>query len=457
MSSQTSESFLVKLFPLLGRKNVNLRTEMLAGLTTFVTMAYIIAVNPSILGETGMDKGALVTATCLSAAIGCLIMGLVADLPFALASGMGLNAFFAFSVVLQQGISWEIALTAIFCEGLIFILLTLFKVREAVVNAIPVNMKHAVTGGIGIFIAFIGLRGTGLIAPNEATLVALGHVTPAVLIAALGLAIIAALDKIKIRGAILFGMLVSTLVAWAYALYNPEHAAELMIFLPDGLFRFESISPIAMKMDFSIFNQPEQIAKFLVILVTFLFVDFFDTVGTLIGVTSKANMLDEEGKVPRVGRALLSDAFATTFGAMLGVSTVTTFVESSSGVSAGGRTGYTALTVGALFLVAMCFAPIFIAIPACATAPALLYVGYLMLTSVTKINLQDITEGVPAFVTIIAMALTYSIGDGLTIGILTYVLINVIYNIFAKKEDRKRISWVMLLLALLFALKLYFI
>lgn len=457
MSSQTSESFLVKLFPLLGRKNVNLRTEMLAGLTTFVTMAYIIAVNPSILGETGMDKGALVTATCLSAAIGCLIMGLVADLPFALASGMGLNAFFAFSVVLQQGISWEIALTAIFCEGLIFILLTLFKVREAVVNAIPVNMKHAVTGGIGIFIAFIGLRGTGLIAPNEATLVALGHVTPAVLIAALGLAIIAALDKIKIRGAILFGMLVSTLVAWAYALYNPEHAAELMIFLPDGLFRFESISPIAMKMDFSIFNQPEQIAKFLVILVTFLFVDFFDTVGTLIGVTSKANMLDEEGKVPRVGRALLSDAFATTFGAMLGVSTVTTFVESSSGVSAGGRTGYTALTVGALFLIAMCFAPIFIAIPACATAPALIYVGYLMLTSVTKINLQDITEGVPAFVTIIAMALTYSIGDGLTIGILTYVLINVIYNIFAKKEDRKRISWVMLLLALLFALKLYFI
>lgn len=457
MSSQTSESFLVKLFPLLGRKNVNLRTEMLAGLTTFVTMAYIIAVNPSILGETGMDKGALVTATCLSAAIGCLIMGLVADLPFALASGMGLNAFFAFSVVLQQGISWEIALTAIFCEGLIFILLTLFKVREAVVNAIPVNMKHAVTGGIGIFIAFIGLKGTGLIAPNEATLVALGHVTPAVLIAALGLAIIAALDKIKIRGAILFGMLVSTLVAWAYALYNPEHAAELMIFLPDGLFRFESISPIAMKMDFSIFNQPEQIAKFLVILVTFLFVDFFDTVGTLIGVTSKANMLDEEGKVPRVGRALLSDAFATTFGAMLGVSTVTTFVESSSGVSAGGRTGYTALTVGALFLVAMCFAPIFIAIPACATAPALIYVGYLMLTSVTKINLQDITEGVPAFVTIIAMALTYSIGDGLTIGILTYVLINVIYNIFAKKEDRKRISWVMLLLALLFALKLYFI
>lgn len=457
MSSQTSESFLVKLFPLLGRKNVNLRTEMLAGLTTFVTMAYIIAVNPSILGETGMDKGALVTATCLSAAIGCLIMGLVADLPFALASGMGLNAFFAFSVVLQQGISWEIALTAIFCEGLIFILLTLFKVREAVVNAIPVNMKHAVTGGIGIFIAFIGLRGTGLIAPNEATLVALGHVTPAVLIAALGLAIIAALDKIKIRGAILFGMLVSTLVAWVYALYNPEHAAELMIFLPDGLFRFESISPIAMKMDFSIFNQPEQIAKFLVILVTFLFVDFFDTVGTLIGVTSKANMLDEEGKVPRVGRALLSDAFATTFGAMLGVSTVTTFVESSSGVSAGGRTGYTALTVGALFLVAMCFAPIFIAIPACATAPALIYVGYLMLTSVTKINLQDITEGVPAFVTIIAMALTYSIGDGLTIGILTYVLINVIYNIFAKKEDRKRISWVMLLLALLFALKLYFI
>lgn len=457
MSTQSSQSVWTKLFPLLGRKDTNLRTEFLAGLTTFVTMAYIIAVNPSILGETGMDKGALVTATCLSAALGCLIMGLVADLPFALASGMGLNAFFAFSVVLQQGIPWEVALTAIFCEGLIFILLTLFRVREAVVNAIPLNMKHAVTGGIGIFIAFIGLKGTGIITGNDATLVALGHVSPAVLIATLGLAIIASLDKKGIKGAILFGMLASTLAAWGYALYNPEHAAELMIFLPDGLFRFESISPIAMKMDFSVFEHPEQLAKFLTVLVTFLFVDFFDTVGTLVGVTSKANMLDENGKVPRVGRALLSDALATTFGAMLGVSTVTTFVESSAGVSAGGRTGYTALTVGGLFLVAMCFAPIFIAIPACATAPALIYVGYLMLTSITKIALNDITEGVPAFITIIAMALTYSIGDGLTIGILAYVIINLIYNLLSKKEDRKRISWVMLLLAFLFALKLFFI
>lgn len=457
MSSQTSESWLVKLFPLLGRKDVNLRTEVLAGLTTFVTMAYIIAVNPNILGETGMDKGALVTATCLSAALGCIIMGLIADLPFALASGMGLNAFFAFTVVLQQGIPWEVALTAIFCEGLIFILLTLFKVREAVVNAIPLNMKHAVTGGIGVFIAFIGLRGTGIITANEATLVQLGHITPPVLIATLGLTIIAALDKKGIRGAILFGMLASTLAAWGYALYDPEHAAELMIFLPDGLFRFESISPIAMKMDFSVFSHPEQLANFLVILVTFLFVDFFDTVGTLVGVTSKADMLDKDGKVPRVGRALLSDAFATTFGAMLGVSTVTTFVESSAGVSAGGRSGYTALTVGGLFLLAMCFAPIFIAIPGCATAPALIYVGYLMLTSVTKISLNDITEGVPAFITIIAMALTYSIGDGLTIGILTYVLVNLVYNLFAKKGERKRISWVMIILALLFAAKLYLI
>ena len=456
-SSQASPSFLVKLFPIFGRKNVDWRTEVLAGLTTFITMAYIIAVNPDILGATGMDKGALVTATCLAAAIGCFVMGFVADLPFALASGMGLNAFFAFSVVLQRGIPWEIALTAVFCEGLIFILLTLFKVREAVVNAIPINMKHAVTGGIGVFIAFIGLKGTGLIVANEATLVSLGSINVAIIISFVGLICIAVAAKKGIKGAILIGMAVSTILAWTYAFINPEHASELLIFLPEGIFRFDSISPIAMKMDFSIFSHPEKLASFLVVLVTFLFVDFFDTVGTLVGVSSKVGMLDEKGNVPRVGRALFSDAIATTAGAMLGVSTVTTFVESSAGVNSGGRTGYTALTTGVLFLVAMFFAPIFIAIPGCATAPALIYVGYLMLTSITKIDLDDITEGLPAFITIIAMALTYSIGDGLTIGVLSYVFINLFYNLIAKKEERKPNSWVMLLLSLLFMAKLFFI
>lgn len=458
MSSQTNSSpnFLVKLFPLLGRKNVKWQTELLAGLTTFITMAYIIAVNPQILGETGMDPGALVTATCLAAAAGCFFMGFIADLPFALASGMGLNAFFAFTVVLKDNIPWEMALTAIFIEGIIFIFLTLFKVREAVVNAIPLNMKYAVTGGIGVFIALIGLKGSGLIIANEATLVALGKITPTVMIATVGLVIIAILAKKGLKAAILIGIMASTAIAWCYALFNPETAASMGIFLPSGVFRFESIAPIANKMDFSIFSHSEQIWTFITVLITFLFVDFFDTVGTLVGVCSKADMLDEQGRVPRVGRALLSDALATTLGAVLGVSTVTTYVESSTGVSAGGRTGYTAITTGVLFLIAMFFAPIFIAIPACATAPALIYVGYLMLTAITNITLEDITEGVPAFITIISMALTYSIGDGLTIGVLSYVLINVLYNLFSKKEDRKHISIVMIILAILFALKLYF-
>ena len=458
MSSQTNSSpnFLVKLFPLLGRKNVKWQTELLAGLTTFITMAYIIAVNPQILGETGMDPGALVTATCLAAAAGCFFMGFIADLPFALASGMGLNAFFAFTVVLKDNIPWEMALTAIFIEGIIFIFLTLFKVREAVVNAIPLNMKYAVTGGIGVFIALIGLKGSGLIIANEATLVALGKITPTVMIATVGLVIIAILAKKGLKAAILIGIMASTAIAWCYALFNPETAASMGIFLPSGVFRFESIAPIANKMDFSIFSHSEQIWTFITVLITFLFVDFFDTVGTLVGVCSKADMLDEQGRVPRVGRALLSDALATTLGAVLGVSTVTTYVECSTGVSAGGRTGYTAITTGVLFLIAMFFAPIFIAIPACATAPALIYVGYLMLTAITNITLEDITEGVPAFITIISMALTYSIGDGLTIGVLSYVLINVLYNLFSKKEDRKHISIVMIILAILFALKLYF-
>lgn len=444
-------------FPLLSEKNVNMKKEILAGITTFLTMAYIIAVNPSTLAAAGMDAGALVTATCLAAALGCFIMGFVANLPFALASGMGLNAFFAYTVVLKGGVPWETALTAVFVEGIIFIFLTLFKVREAVVNSIPLNMKHGVTAGIGIFIAFIGLKGCGLVIANEATFVSMGHLSPTVIFAFVGLFVIGVMDKKNMKGSILAGIAVSSIMAWIYAVLNPEMAAKLGIYLPTGIFKFESIAPIAGKVDFGFFSHPKDIGNFFVTVCTFLFVDFFDTVGTLVGVCSKANMLDENGNVPNVGRALLADSLATTIGALLGVSTVTTYVESSTGVLAGGKTGYTAITVGILFLMAMFFSPIFIAIPACATAPALIYVGYLMISSLREVDLHNVTEGLPAFITVISMALTYSIGDGLTIGILSYVLINLIYNIFAKPDEREKVSWVMIILGILFLIKLLFL
>lgn len=457
MNSNQELSGIQKAFPLLTEKNVNMKKEIVAGITTFLTMAYIIAVNPSTLAAAGMDAGALVTGTCLAAAIGCFIMGFMANLPFALASGMGLNAFFAYTVVLKGGVPWETALTAVFVEGIIFLFLTLFKVREAVVNSIPLNMKHAVTAGIGIFIAFLGLKGSGLVVANEATLVSMGALSPTVIFAFIGLFIVGIMDKKGRKGAILAGIAVSSVMAWIYAYMNPEAASALGIYLPDGIFKYQSIKPIAGKVDFAFLAHPKDIGNFFVVVCTFLFVDFFDTVGTLVGVASRANMLDEEGNVPNVGRALLSDSLATMIGALLGVSTVTTYVESSTGVLAGGRTGYTAITVGVLFLVAMFFSPIFIAIPACATAPALIYVGYLMISSMHEIDIHNVTEGLPAFITVISMALTYSIGDGLTIGILSYVIINLLYNLFSKPEDRKHVSAVMIVLGILFLVKLLFL
>lgn len=457
MNSNQELSGIQKAFPLLTEKNVDMKKEIVAGITTFLTMAYIIAVNPSTLAAAGMDAGALVTGTCLAAAIGCFIMGFMANLPFALASGMGLNAFFAYTVVLKGGVPWETALTAIFVEGIIFLFLTLFKVREAVVNSIPLNMKHAVTAGIGIFIAFLGLKGSGLVVANEATLVSMGALSPTVIFAFIGLFIVGIMDKKGRKGAILAGIAVSSVMAWIYAYMNPEAASALGIYLPDGIFKYQSIKPIAGKVDFAFLAHPKDIGNFFVVVCTFLFVDFFDTVGTLVGVASRANMLDEEGNVPNVGRALLSDSLATMIGALLGVSTVTTYVESSTGVLAGGRTGYTAITVGVLFLVAMFFSPIFIAIPACATAPALIYVGYLMISSMHEIDIHNVTEGLPAFITVISMALTYSIGDGLTIGILSYVIINLLYNLFSKPEDRKHVSAVMIVLGILFLVKLLFL
>lgn len=448
-----------KLLPIFSNKNVDMKKEMLAGLTTFLTMAYIIAVNPNILSSTGMPAGALVTATCLSAAIASILMGLFANLPFALASGMGLNAYFAYTVVGQMGVSWEVALTAVFIEGIIFIVLSLFKVREAVVNSIPKNMKLAVTGGIGLFIAFIGMVNAGLVVANESTMVELGKFTLAVIISIIGLIIIAVLDKKRVRGAILWGILISAIIGWGYALINKEAAANLGIYLPTGIFKFEGIGEIAGKVDLVNAFSAENIKMFITVVFTFLFVDFFDTVGTLVGVCSKAKMLDDEGNVPNAGRALLVDAVGTTAGALLGVSTVTTYVESSTGVAAGGRSGFTAITTGVLFLIAMLFSPIFIAIPSCATAPALIYVGYLMLGAVKEIDFDNITEGVPAFLTIAAMPLTYSIGNGLTLGILSYVIINLLYNlIFArKKEEKVKVSWIMYVLAIIFILKIAFL
>ncbi len=432
------------------------KREIIAGTTSFLAMAYIIAVNPSILSATGMPVGAVVTATCLSAAIACIFMGIYAKLPFGLAPGMGLNAFFAFSVVIGMGVSWKVALAAVFVEGIIFIILSLFKIREAVVDAIPINLKYAVTAGIGLFIAFIGFNGAGIVIANPDTMVSMGEIiSPKVIIAMVGLFIIVILEKINIKGSMLIGIIVATLLSWGYALINTESAANIGIYLPNGIFKFESLSPIIGQVDFSYLNSSQNIFNFITIVLTFLFVDFFDTVGTLIGVVSRANMLDEKGRVPNAGKALMVDAVGTTIGALLGTSTVTTYVESATGVEEGGKTGLTAITIGLLFLVAMFFSPIFVAVPACATAPALIYVGYLMLSSVLKIDFSDITEALPAFLIISLMPLTYSIGDGLTIGILTYVLLNISYNLLVKeKKEKKEVSLVMIILALVFVFKL---
>ena len=444
-----------KFLPIFTNKNVDFKKEIIAGITTFLTMAYIIAVNPSILSATGMPVGALVTATCLTAGVTTIFMGLYANLPFALAPGMGLNAYFAFSVCITMGISWEIALTAVFVEGIIFIFLSLFKVREAVVNGIPTNLKHAVTAGIGLFIAFIGFTGSGIVVKNDSTLVGMGSfTTPSVVVTCIGLLAIVIIQKKNIKGAMLLGIVVSTVVAWGYALINPEGAAAFNIFLPQGIFKFESIAPIAGKVDFGYMMDPNNILNFVVIVFTFLFVDFFDTVGTLVGVASRAKMLDKDGKLPNAGRALLVDAIGTTAGALVGTSTVTTYVESSTGISEGGRTGYTSIVTGVLFLIAMFFSPLFIAIPSAATAPALIYVGFLMMGAVKEIEFDDLSEGIPAFLTIALMPMTYSIGDGLTIGVLAYVFINVLVNLFSKKEDKKKVSPVMIVLAIIFVIKL---
>ncbi len=425
----------------LKQNKTTVRTEVLAGITTFMTMAYILAVNPDILSATGMDKGAVFTATVLSAFVATMVMALYAKLPFALAPGMGLNAFFAFTVVLGMGHSWQFALTAVFLEGLIFIALTAFNIREMIVNSIPMNMKHAISVGIGLFIAFIGLKNAGIVVSSPATFVTLGDVTNitengGAAVALITLVITGVLLALNVKGALLYGILIGAVIGLPIGVTTLPTSFELTP---------PSLSPIFMKFEWAQILTLDM----LVVVFTFLFVDMFDTVGTLIGVSSKANMLDKEGRVPRVKQALMADAVGTTIGAMLGTSTVTTYVESAAGVSEGGRTGLTSLTVAGLMLLALFLSPVFLMIPGAATAPALILVGAMMMTPVKNINFDDFTESIPAFLTIVMMPLTYSISEGILFGVLSFVLLKALTGKF------KDISIVTIVLAVLFILKFF--
>lgn len=412
------------------------KTEVLAGITTFMTMAYILVVNPGILSAAGMDAGGIFTATAVASAVATLVMGLWAKLPFALAPGMGLNAFFAFGVVLGMGYSWQMALTAVFLEGIIFLILTAFNVREAIINCIPDNVKKAVSVGIGLFIAFIGLQGAGIIVNNDATLVSMGSITSGTgLLAIIGLFVMGVLLAFKIKGALLIGIVVTTVIGIPMGITQ----------LPSGSWLPPSASGIFFKLDFAnIFS-----VDMVVVLFTFLFVDMFDTVGTLIGVSTKAGLVDSDGKIPRVKQALFADAIGTTFGAIMGTSTVTTYVESASGVSEGGRTGLTAVVAAILFLVSLFLSPLFLMVPGAATAPALILVGLFMMSPVKDIDFADYTEAIPAFLTIIIMPLSYSIAEGIMFGMLSWVLL----KLFTGKA--KEVSIVSYIIAALFLVKLF--
>ncbi|MDT0554066.1 NCS2 family permease [Urechidicola vernalis] len=413
-----------------------IKTEVIAGFTTFMTMVYILAVNPTILSEAGMDKNALFTATALSAVIATMVMALVAKLPFALAPGMGLNAFFAFTVVQGMGYSWQFALTAVFLEGIIFLLLTAFNIRELIINAIPINLKHAVSVGIGLFIAFIGLKNAGIVIDSPSNLLSLGNMkSPTVLVGLIGILITGILLIKKMKGAILVGILSSTIIGlFVGVTMIPENFS--VVSTPP------SLEPIFFQFDFSqVFT-----LDMLIVLFTFLFVDMFDTVGTLVGVASKSEMLDENGKIPYVKQALFADSIGTFFGAILGTSTVTTYVESAAGVAEGGKTGMTALTVALLFALSLFFAPVFMIIPAAATAPALFLVGLMMITPILKIDLNDFTEAIPSFFTIIMMPLTFSIAEGIVFGMLSYVFLKLLTG---KYREIKPIMYIIVLLFLI--------
>ncbi len=422
----------------LGEHKTNVKTELMAGITTFMTMAYILIVNPVILSDAGMDFGAVFTATAISSIIAMLVMGLYANLPFALAPGMGLNAFFAYTVVLTMGYSWQFALTAVFIEGIIFIILTFLNVREAIINCIPMNVKHAVSVGIGLFIAFIGLSGSEVIVQGEGIPIMLGDITSGgALLTIIGLIITGLLLAKRVKGALLFGIIITTIVGIPMGVTQ----------LPEGL-KFVS-SPPSLKPVLFKFVDINQIFSFdmLIVLFTFLFVDMFDTVGALIGLGSKADMLDEDGNLPTAKKALFADAVGTTAGACLGTSTVTTYIESAAGIAEGGRTGLASLSTAGMFTLALFLSPLFTMIPSAATAPALVLVGLFMMSSIKKIDLEDYTEAIPAFLTIIMMPFAYSIAEGIVFGILSYIVLKLLSG---KGKD---VSPLMYILGILFVLK----
>ncbi len=429
---------LKKLFGFDSSKH-NIRTEIVAGITTFLTMSYILAVNPSMFGLLeGMPAGAVFTTTALASIIGTLAMSLLAKLPFGLAPGMGLNAFFVFSVCMGMGYSWQFALTAVFIEGILFIILTITNIREAIVNAIPKNLRYAIGGGIGLFIAFIGMQNAGIIVNDDATLIALGDITSGTaLLALIGLVITGVLYALNVKGAMLIGILATTVIG-----------------IPMGITEFkgivstpESIEPIFCKFEWhNIFT-----LDMLVIVFTFLFIDLFDTVGTLVGVSTKAKMVDENGRIPNLKQAFMADAIATTAGAMLGTSTTTTYVESAAGVAQGGRTGLTAFSIACCFAIALFFSPLFLSVPGAATAPVLILVGMLMMEPVRNIDFDDATEAIPSFITLAMMPLAYSISAGIMLGMISYVIINMCCGKF------KKLTPAMYILAVLFILKYIFI
>lgn len=451
---------LEKLFKL-KENNTTVKTEVMGGLTTFMTMAYILAVNPTMLSAAGMDKTAVLMATALASFVGTLLMALLANYPFALAPGMGLNAYFAFTVCGAYGYSWQVALAAVFAEGIIFIILSLTRVREAIFNAIPLTLKKGVSAGIGLFIAFIGLQGAHLVVGNASTLVSYVDFAGefhtkgiCALLALIGLFITAILYIKNVKGSILIGILatwVLGMICQATGIYVIDAENGFYSLYPAlGMTDFSSISLTfgqVFKADFT----GVSIINFIVVLFAFLFVDMFDTLGTLIGVATKADMLDKDGKLPRIKQALLADAVATSAGALFGTSTTTTFVESSAGVAAGARTGLASVVTGLLFLVSIFLSPIFCAIPGFATAPALIFVGFLMITAVTGIDFNDLTEAVPAYLCLLSMPLMYSISEGIAIGVISYVIINLVCG------KSKKITPLMYVLAVLFVCKYIFL
>ena len=438
-AGSANRSWLTKLFGF-DPSSMKVSTEILAGITTFLAMSYILAVNPSILADCGMDQNALFTTTAVASIFATLVMAIYGQLPCALAPGLWLNAFFCYTVCLGMGYSWQFALTAVLIEGLIFIVLTLTNVREAIVNALPLSLRKAIGAGIGLFIALIGLKGGGIVIDNPATLVDLGDVTSgAGLLSVIGLVITGILVILNVPGALLIGIIATTIIG-----------------IPLGVTQFAGVlsTPPSMKPIFGqIMTDPSQIFSLdmLVVVFTFLFVDMFDTIGTLVGVTTKANMVDEKGNPKRLNQAFMADAVGTVAGALLGTSTVTTYVESASGVAQGGRSGLTAFSVAVCFALAMFFAPLFTAIPGSAVCPALVIVGLFMLSPIKDIPLDDMSEAIPAYLTMILMPVTYSISNGILLGLISYVVLNICSG------KAKKVSWFMAVLALLFVLKFIFL